>query len=45
MYLFDTGGQPKGQVVMVELDELIHRQAHRYMLLHVDAIDFYHRLV
>ena len=45
MYLFDTGGQPKGQVVMVELDELSLKQAHRYVLLHVHKMDFYRRLV
>jgi len=45
MYLFDTGGQPKGQVVMAEMDELSLKQAHRYVLLHVHGIDFYRRLV
>lgn len=45
MYLFNTGGQPKGQVEMVEIDELSLKQAHRYVLLHVDGIEFYRRLV
>ena len=45
MYLFNTGGQPKGQVVMVELDELSLKQAHRYVLLYVHKMDFYRRLV
>ena len=45
MYLFETGGRPKGQVVMVELDELSLKQAHRYVLLHVHKMDFYRRLV
>ena len=45
MYLFNTGGQPKGLVQIVEIDELSLKQAHRYVLLHVDGIEFYHRLV
>lgn len=30
---------------MVELDELSRKQAHRYVLLHLDDIDEYHRFV
>ena len=45
MYLFDTAGQPKGKVEMVELDEWSLKQANCYLLLHIDEIDFYRRLV
>jgi len=45
MYLFDTFRQPKVQVIMVEMDELRLKQAYGYVLLHVDGIDFYSRLV
>lgn len=45
MFLFDTGGKPKGKVEMVEIDELSLKQAHRYVLLHIDGIGFYRRLV
>ena len=45
MYLFNTGGQPKGLVEMIEIDELSLNQAHRYVLLHIDGIEFYRRLV
>jgi len=45
LYLFATACESKGQVQMVELDKRIHKQAHRYVLLHLDDIDEYHRLV
>lgn len=45
MYLFATAGRAKGKVEMVELDELSRKQAHRYVLLHLDDIDEYHRFV
>ena len=45
MFLFDTGGKPTGKVEMVEIDELSLKQAHRYVLLHIDGIDFYRKLV
>ena len=45
MYLFDTGGQPKRKVEMVEIDGLSFKQAHLYIPLHVDEINFYRRLV
>ena len=45
MYLFNNGGQPKGLVEMVEIDGLSLKQAHRYVLLHVDGIEFYRNLV
>ena len=39
------GGQPKGKAEMVEIDELSLKQGHHYVLLHIDEIDFYRRLV
>ena len=39
MYLFATTERAKGKVEMVELDELSRKQAHRYVLLHLDDID------
>ena len=45
MFLFDTGGKPKGKVEMVEIDELSLKQAHRYVRLHINGIDFYRKLV
>ena len=44
MFLFDTSGKPKGKGGMVEINELSLKQAHHYVLLHIDGIDFYHRL-
>lgn len=44
MYLFATAGRAKGKMEMVELDELSRKQAHQYVLLHLDDIDEYHRL-
>ena len=43
IYLFGTSGRPKRKMSMVEIDELSLQQAHRYILLHVDNIDQYHR--
>ena len=45
MYLFSTTGQPKRKVEMVELDELICKQAHLYVLIHLEDIDEYHWFV
>ena len=45
MYLFATAGQAKGNVEMVELDELSRKQEYQYVLLHLDDIDEYHRFV
>jgi len=45
MYLFDTGGRSKGMVEVIELDELSLKQAHRYVLLHLDGNDQYQWLV
>lgn len=45
LYLFGTAGQPKGMVQMVEISQLSLLQAQRYVLLHLDGIDEYHRSV
>ena len=42
-YLFATTGQSKGQLQLVELDKLSRKQAYRYVVLHLNDIDEYHR--
>ncbi|XP_039115825.1 uncharacterized protein LOC120251353 [Dioscorea cayenensis subsp. rotundata] len=38
-YLFESGGEPIGKVEVAELDDRSWAQAHRYVLLHYEAIE------
>lgn len=38
-YLFKSGGEPIGKIEVVELDDRSWAQAHRYVLLHHEAIE------
>ncbi|XP_039117900.1 uncharacterized protein LOC120253690 [Dioscorea cayenensis subsp. rotundata] len=38
-YLFQSGGEPIGKIDVVELDDRSWAQAHRYVLLHHEAIE------
>jgi hypothetical protein len=42
-FLFSSGGGFMGKVVNITLDDISIAQAHRYVLLHSDAISSYRR--